>query len=229
VHRRADLLSVADRTTSAALPCPPAGKLVHGIQLRQPGNQVPRQTLAEATSRCTARPCPRAGTRHPGPRPSARETRRSQNRDSPRPDGAVVELDRGARAPIAPRPSAWSPCADPGPAKVEGVLSGSSTTSSGTSDCRSQVSRVSNAGCFRLHSGRILPSQAIDGEENGLEQIADGLWNTLSRRIPRRPAKGARHTEARNRAGSPKCATPWALLPSAHLPLDPRDDPHVHP
>lgn len=39
--------------------------------------------------------------------------------------------------------------------------------------------RVSNAGCFRLHSGQIFLSQALNGETIGLEQIDDGLWNIL--------------------------------------------------
>jgi putative transposase len=42
-----------------------------------------------------------------------------------------------------------------------------------------EVRRVSNAGCFRLHSGQIFLSQALNGEPIGLEQIQDGLWNIL--------------------------------------------------
>jgi putative transposase len=42
-----------------------------------------------------------------------------------------------------------------------------------------EVRRVSNAGCFRLHSGQIFLSQALNGEGIGLEQIQDGLWNIL--------------------------------------------------
>ena len=42
-----------------------------------------------------------------------------------------------------------------------------------------EVRRVSNAGCFRLHCGQIFLSQALNGEEIGLEQVADGLWNIL--------------------------------------------------
>jgi putative transposase len=42
-----------------------------------------------------------------------------------------------------------------------------------------EVRRVSNAGCFRLHSGQIFLSQALNAEEIGLEQVADGLWNIL--------------------------------------------------
>jgi transposase InsO family protein len=42
-----------------------------------------------------------------------------------------------------------------------------------------EVRRVSNAGCFRLHSGQIFLSQALNGEDIGLEQVADGLWNIL--------------------------------------------------
>ena len=42
-----------------------------------------------------------------------------------------------------------------------------------------EVRRVSNAGCFRLHSGQIFLSQALNGEAIGLEQIQDGLWNIL--------------------------------------------------
>jgi len=39
--------------------------------------------------------------------------------------------------------------------------------------------RVSNAGCFRLHSGQQFLSQALNGETIGLEQIDDALWNIL--------------------------------------------------
>lgn len=42
-----------------------------------------------------------------------------------------------------------------------------------------EVRRVSNAGCFRLHSGQIFLSQALNGETIGLEEIQDGLWNIL--------------------------------------------------
>jgi transposase InsO family protein len=42
-----------------------------------------------------------------------------------------------------------------------------------------ELRRVSNAGCFRLHSGQQFLSQALNGETIGLEQIADGLWNIL--------------------------------------------------
>jgi transposase InsO family protein len=42
-----------------------------------------------------------------------------------------------------------------------------------------EVRRVSNAGCFRLHSGQIFLSQALNGETIGLEEVDDGLWNIL--------------------------------------------------
>lgn len=42
-----------------------------------------------------------------------------------------------------------------------------------------EVRRVSNAGCFRLHSGQLFLSQALNGETIGLEEIQDGLWNIL--------------------------------------------------
>jgi len=42
-----------------------------------------------------------------------------------------------------------------------------------------EVRRVSNAGCFRLHSGQIFLSQALNSEEIGLEQIQDAVWNIL--------------------------------------------------
>jgi putative transposase len=42
-----------------------------------------------------------------------------------------------------------------------------------------EIRRVSNAGCFRLHSGQIFLSQALNGESIGLEQVQDGLWNIL--------------------------------------------------
>jgi hypothetical protein len=42
-----------------------------------------------------------------------------------------------------------------------------------------EVRRVSNAGCFRLHSGQIFLSQALNGEEIGLEEVQDGLWNIV--------------------------------------------------
>jgi transposase InsO family protein len=42
-----------------------------------------------------------------------------------------------------------------------------------------ELRRVSNAGCFRLHSGQQFLSQALNGETIGLEQIDDALWNIL--------------------------------------------------
>lgn len=39
--------------------------------------------------------------------------------------------------------------------------------------------RVSNAGCFRLHSGQQFLSQALNGETIGLERIDDALWNIV--------------------------------------------------
>jgi len=42
-----------------------------------------------------------------------------------------------------------------------------------------EVRRVSNAGCFRLHSGQIFLSQALNGEQIALEQVDDALWNIV--------------------------------------------------
>jgi putative transposase len=42
-----------------------------------------------------------------------------------------------------------------------------------------EVRRVSNAGCFRLNSGQVFLSQALNGEEVGLEEVHDGVWNIL--------------------------------------------------
>jgi len=42
-----------------------------------------------------------------------------------------------------------------------------------------ELRRVSEAGCFRLHSGQIFLSQALNGETIGLEEIQDGIWNIL--------------------------------------------------
>jgi putative transposase len=39
--------------------------------------------------------------------------------------------------------------------------------------------RVSNAGCFRLHSGQQFLSQALNGETIALEQVDDAIWNIL--------------------------------------------------
>jgi len=39
--------------------------------------------------------------------------------------------------------------------------------------------RVSNAGCFRLHSGQQFLSQALNGDTIGLERIDDALWNIV--------------------------------------------------
>jgi hypothetical protein len=42
-----------------------------------------------------------------------------------------------------------------------------------------EVRRVSNCGAFRLHSGQIFLSQALNGEDIGLEELHDGVWNIL--------------------------------------------------
>ena len=42
-----------------------------------------------------------------------------------------------------------------------------------------EVRRVSNAGTFRLHSGQQFLSQALNGENIGLEEVQDAIWNIL--------------------------------------------------
>jgi len=42
-----------------------------------------------------------------------------------------------------------------------------------------EVRRVSNCGAFRLHSGQHFLSQALNGDDIGLEEVSDGLWNIL--------------------------------------------------
>jgi len=42
-----------------------------------------------------------------------------------------------------------------------------------------EVRKVSNAGCFRLHSEQHFLSQALNGEYIGLEEVSDGVWNVL--------------------------------------------------
>jgi len=41
------------------------------------------------------------------------------------------------------------------------------------------VRRVSNAGTFRLHSGQHFLSQALNGENIGLDEVQDGIWNII--------------------------------------------------
>jgi hypothetical protein len=38
---------------------------------------------------------------------------------------------------------------------------------------------VSHCGAFRLHSGQIFLSQALNGEDVGLEEVQDRVWNIL--------------------------------------------------
>ena len=42
-----------------------------------------------------------------------------------------------------------------------------------------EIRRVSNAGTFRLHSGQHFLSQALNGEDIGLEEVHDGVWNLI--------------------------------------------------
>ena len=42
-----------------------------------------------------------------------------------------------------------------------------------------EVRRVSNAGTFRLPFGQHLPSQALNGESVGLEEVDDRIWNVI--------------------------------------------------
>jgi putative transposase len=42
-----------------------------------------------------------------------------------------------------------------------------------------EVRRVSNAGCFRLHSRQVFLSQALNGEHIGLEEVDDGIGNIV--------------------------------------------------
>lgn len=42
-----------------------------------------------------------------------------------------------------------------------------------------EVRRVGHAGTFRLHRGQIFLSQALRGENIGLEEVQDGVWNIV--------------------------------------------------
>ena len=42
-----------------------------------------------------------------------------------------------------------------------------------------EIRRVSNAGAFRLRCGQIFLSVALKGEDIGLEEVADGVWNIV--------------------------------------------------
>lgn len=42
-----------------------------------------------------------------------------------------------------------------------------------------EVRRVSTAGTFRLHTHRPFLSHALQGEDIGLEEVADGIWNIV--------------------------------------------------
>lgn len=65
--------------------------------------------------------------------------------------------------------SRWAPSTRPYPKRI----------SPPSYPCHFELRRVSNAGCFRLHSGQIFLSQALNGEQIGLEEVQDGLWNIL--------------------------------------------------
>ena len=57
-----------------------------------------------------------------------------------------------------------------------------------------EVRRVSACGAFRLQSGQYFLSNALKGEEIGLEEIDDGIWsivyyNTTLGRIDRQTGK----------------------------------------
>ena len=42
-----------------------------------------------------------------------------------------------------------------------------------------EVRKISNKGSFRLHCGQIFLSQALNGENIGLEEVDDNLWNIV--------------------------------------------------
>ena len=42
-----------------------------------------------------------------------------------------------------------------------------------------EVRRVSSAGTFRLHSQQPFLSHVLRGEDIGLEEVADGIWNIV--------------------------------------------------
>ena len=42
-----------------------------------------------------------------------------------------------------------------------------------------EVRRVSSAGTFRLHSQQPFLSQVLRGEDIGLEEVGDGIWNIV--------------------------------------------------
>ena len=42
-----------------------------------------------------------------------------------------------------------------------------------------EVRRVSSAGTFRLHAQQPFLSQVLRGEDIGLEEVGDGLWNIV--------------------------------------------------
>ena len=42
-----------------------------------------------------------------------------------------------------------------------------------------EVRRISTAGTFRLHSQQPFLSQTLKGEDIGLEEVGDGIWNIV--------------------------------------------------
>jgi putative transposase len=42
-----------------------------------------------------------------------------------------------------------------------------------------EIRRVSNCGAFRINCAQVFLSQTLNGEDIGLEEVADGLWNIV--------------------------------------------------
>jgi putative transposase len=65
--------------------------------------------------------------------------------------------------------SLWAPSTRPYPDRIEPPVYPGHV----------EVRRVSNCGAFRLHCGQIFLSQALNGEDIGLEEVQDQVWNIL--------------------------------------------------
>ncbi|MGH9163088.1 MAG: hypothetical protein ACRD2X_24265, partial [Vicinamibacteraceae bacterium] len=70
----------------------------------------------------------------------------------------------------APRAAArWEPSPRPYPARITPP----------EYPAHMEIRRVSHAGTFRLHSAHLFLRHALQDEDIGLEEVADGVWNIV--------------------------------------------------
>jgi len=90
-------------------------------------------------------------------------------------DHALGALRRRAQRRSGSRGDGAEPLLDEGPARLDGI----EVVTPPAYPAHVEVRRVSTAGTFRLRSRQPFLSQVLKGEDVGLEEVGDGIWNIV--------------------------------------------------